>query len=409
MAGELFGDSTIKVHCLCGGFGFPHGTASTKRILLMGRALLSKGIPFHVWHIGPSSFADNTSKHGAFQGITWEYLSPSVRRPDNRWLRMGYFLFGSALLPFKLFRKRKGLYVYCYYQGDLLNLWILFVCRLLGTPVIQECCEWWPGTPSETYLNRWMYNKLMFRWSAGALPISSLIEERIRRIAAPRYPLLKVPVLVDAVEVQRERLTPPSTADAGHSYLFWCGMVDGYMRDPLFMVRVLGALKEEYSLMPRLVLGGPCSQSARTQLSRAAEEAGVDSHQVIATGYLPEVELFRLATHAAVALLPLWDDDRSKTRFPTKLALYAAAGRPVVSCAIGELKHYLQDRETALLVTPGDERQWAKAVATLLQDENLSYFLTEQMKYKILAHFDFKSVGLKLKNWFTKEMVDNNK
>lgn len=394
--------SNLQVCCLCGGFGFPYGTASTKRVLLMGKALLAEGVPFHVWHIGPSSFVDNTDKHGVYQGITWGYLSPSVRRPDSRWLRMGYFLFGCALLPFRLFRARKRLCVYCYYQGDVLNLWILLVCCLLGIPVIQECCEWWPGTPSETVLTRWMYSKLMFRWSAGALPISSLIEERIQRIAGPGYPLLKVPVLVDADEVQRERYALPSTAGVGQSYLFWCGMVDGYMRDPLFLIRVLGSLKSEHSLTPCLVLGGPCSQSAREQLLRAAEEAGVESHQVVATGYLPEVELFRLATHAAVALMPLWDDDRSKTRFPTKLGLYAAAGRPVVSCAIGEIPHYLHDQETALLVPPGDEQLWAEAVATALQDEDLSALLAERMQTQVLPRFDFKSVGLGLTHWFTK-------
>jgi glycosyltransferase involved in cell wall biosynthesis len=245
-----------------------------------------------------------------------------------------------------------------------------------------------------------MYQNIMFRWSTGALPISKLIEERIKKLARSDYPVLRIPVLVDADEVGRESNQTPTTPGAVHPYLFWCGMVDGYKRDPLYLISVLGEIGRRYALWPRLILGGPCSDTARKELLVSASEAGLEQGQVIATGFLPEKELFRLSTHATVALLPLWNDDRSATRFPTKLGLYAAAGRPVVASPIGEISHYLRDRETVLFASAGDVSAWADAIATLMNDPDLCARLVDRMQSDVLPLFEYRSVGPILKEWF---------
>lgn len=134
----------------------------------------------------------------------------------------------------------------------------------------------------------------------------------------------------------------------------------------------------------------------------AASEAGLEHDQIIATGFIPETELFRLANHAKVALMPLWDDDRSKSRFPTKLGLYAAAGRPVVTSPIGEILHYLQDGETALFAAVGDEVAWADAIAKVLQDEGLACQLSERIQNDFLPRVEYRAVGPTLKEWFGK-------
>lgn len=392
----------LIIYCICAGFGFPVGTASTKRIMLLGRALHSVGVPFHVWHIGTSSYPQNVDRKGEQGGISWEYLSPVVRRPDNCWLRALCFIWGFSLLPFKLAKHRQYICVYLYSQGDLINLGVLIVCRMLRIPVAQECCEWWPGTPDEKPFRRWMYHRIMFRWSRGALPISKLIEERIHNLARIDYPTLKVPVLVDVDEVHQERNHPPTTPETDKPYLFWCGMVDGYKRDPLFLIRVLGEMKRLYSLSPLLVLAGPCSVKVNEELLAAASKAGLSQTQISITGFISEAELFRLATHAAVALLPLWDDDRSNSRFPTKLGLYAAAGRPLVTSPIGEILHYLQDKETALFAPAGDECIWAEVIASVMVNPELSSTLVEHMQAYVLPQFEYRNLGPALKDWFGK-------
>jgi glycosyltransferase involved in cell wall biosynthesis len=50
---------------------------------------------------------------------------------------------------------------------------------------------------------------------------------------------------------------------------------------------------------------------------------------------------------------------------PLKVFEYMAAGRPIVASRIGQIESVLQDRQTALLVTPGDPGTLADAIETL--------------------------------------------
>jgi glycosyltransferase involved in cell wall biosynthesis len=390
-----------KVVCICGGFGFPVGTASTNRILLMGKALAAAGVPLHVLHLGPSACYANTEPCGNCDGVSWEYLSPSVKRPAGRWLRLLYFLWGGLLLPLRLFQFRKKAWAYIYYQGCLLGFWALLWCRLLRLPAVQECCEWWPGTgtSADNRFARWIYEKIMFRWSAGALPISQLIEERLCKLSRPGYPQLRVPVLVDAQEVRAEDEQAPSTLGTDQPYFLWCGMVDGYMRDPKLLVAALGCLAAQ-GQRPRLVLCGPCSASSREELTVAARGAGLDAAQVVIAGFVSDIELNRLATHAAGLLLPMWDDDRSRTRFPTKLGLYAAAGRPIVSCAVGEIAQFLENNVNALFFPPGDARALAERLRRLLTEPELSERLGATVRRNIAPQFDYRTHGPRLATWY---------
>ena len=389
----------MQVHCICNGLGFPLGTASTQRIMLLGRALQESGTPFHVWHIGTSFIPGNTLKKGARDGVTWEYLSPAIDRPDNRLIRYFYFLYGALQLPLRLWPARKNAKVLLYSDGGLLHLWMIACCRMLGIPTAQECCEWWPGTPRQTLLNRWMYRSVIFRWSQGALPISRLIETRIRRSAKAGYPILRIPILVDPAEVMREKERAPQTPGSDQPYLFWCGVLDSYLPDALFLVRVLGCLSRGRINPPRLVLAGPCGEKTREALAEESAKAGLADGQLILTGFIEESEVFRLATHAQLSLLPLWDDDRSQSRFPTKLGLYAAAGRPVVASPIGEIPHFLEDDETALFAA-GDEAAWSRTILRLLEEEGLARKIAVGMEKKFLPQVEFRNFGPSLKSWF---------
>lgn len=103
----------FRVYCVCGGFGFPFGTASTKRIRLIGRCIVTNGNQFHVLHIGPSSFDENKQKVGEIEGLTFEYLSPSIRRPSNSIRRVSIICGDAFYSPFAFFSiGGKVLYTY---------------------------------------------------------------------------------------------------------------------------------------------------------------------------------------------------------------------------------------------------------------------------------------------------------
>jgi glycosyltransferase involved in cell wall biosynthesis len=392
--------NSFKVYCICAGLGFPKGIASTKRIMLIGRALLSQGIPFYIWNIGPSYRSENKSKKGVTDGLIWEYLSPSTQRPKNKILRLFFYYFGGIKLIFKLFKIRKHSCVYLFATGELVDLWVLCFCKLMKIPVVHECCEWWPGTSRESIFNYWMYNHVIFKLSAGALPISKLIEEKITDLMGENYPQLRLPILVDSKEVIAEKYTESSIINSDKKYLFWCGDIDGYKRDPKFLIEVMGKLNRQNYQNVYLVLAGPCSDISQKELEADVSKEGIAADRVIITGYISETELFRIATHACIGLLPLWDDERSQTRFPTKLSLYAAAELPVITCNIGEITQYLSDNQNVIFAQPKDKNIWAKSITRLLNDDILRLNISERFKTEFLPRIEYQKLAPEIKTWF---------
>jgi glycosyltransferase involved in cell wall biosynthesis len=390
----------FRVFCICGGFGVPFGTASTKRIKLIGKCLVSNGIPFHVWHIGPSSFEENKHKYGEVDGLTFEYLSPSVRWPSKVFVRIIYYLWGCIQLFFRLFQHRRNGVVYVYYQGDFINLWTLLLCRLMKIPAVQEVCEWWPGTADGTFFNEWMYENIMFRWSNGAIPISCEIQDRIRLLTGPDYPLCLLPVLVDPAE--NEWLAKKSLSDApSRPMLVWCGMVDGYKRDVLFLIDAMAELKSHVGRNSLLRIVGPCTQENRAELLTYASSSNVSAERIDIVGFVSDAQLWNYCTQADALMMPLWNDDRSSTRFPTKLGQYVAAGRPIVTARIGETKHFLTD-DTAMFYPPGDAPGLAQSLDRLLSDPALGVRLAARAKLEVLPKVDFRENAERISKWFNK-------
>jgi glycosyltransferase involved in cell wall biosynthesis len=390
---ELF-----SVYCVCSGFGFPFGTASTNRVRLFGRCLVECRIPFHVLHLGPSSFGENKQKYGEHEGLTFEYLSPSVDRPDLLVKRILYYFWGCALLPFRLFRHRRKIFVYVYSQGDFINFWTLLLCRIMKIPCAQEVCEWWPGTPAENFFSRWMYHSIMFRWSKGALPISHEIESRIRVSAKPDYPLCLVPVLIDPLEkkTQAENILHHKPV---RPVFLWCGSVDGYKRDVLFLIESFSKLTSVAGQTAILRIVGPCTESGRAELMGHIRAKNISEERLDIVGFVSEQQLWSYCTQAEALLMPLWKDDRSNTRFPTKLGQYLAAGRPIITSRVGEIKHFLTD-ETAMFHPSGDASGLARSIDKLLTDPSLGTRLAARATQEVLPKVDFRSNAARISQWF---------
>ena len=390
----------FTVYCVCGGIGFPTGTASANRIRLIGKCLVSKGIPFHVWHIGPSSFKENFQKFGKVDGLTYKYLSPSVRRPKPFTLRAFYYLWGCMILSFRLLCNRSKSIVYVYYQGDIINLLALWICRLLNIPSVQEACEWWPGTARGTHFKKWMYRKIMFRWSKGAITISHEIRNRIQNLSSKNYRLCLVPVLIDPSENILKHECFRKNNAVIHEFL-WCGMVDGYKRDVLFLIDALAALRSGARQNTLLHIVGPCSKRAKAEVLSYASSKNLLDGQIRIAGFVTDSELWAFCRKAAALLMPLWDDDRSKTRFPTKLGQYVAAGRPIITAKVGEIKHYLTDK-SALFYLPGDAGSLAQCLERLIENPDIGKVAVAHANQDVLPKLDYRSIAHKVSQWFCK-------
>lgn len=134
--------------------------------------------------------------------------------------------------------------------------------------------------------------------------------------------------------------------------------------------------------MARLVLVG--DGPLRASLEEEAERRGLSGH-VIFTGGIDhsEVPVAASALDLLVAPYPTMDQFYFS---PLKVYEYMAAGKPIVASRIGQISDILEDRRTALLVTPGDASAVATAILRLWADRQFAEQLGHAARLEVQAH-----------------------
>ena len=331
-----------RVVCICGGLGFPLGSASSARIVMIGRALLSAGVGFHVLHCGPTPVPVNTQRSGVYEGISFEYTTV-LKRPENkllRWLVYAVAITGLTCRLIRMLPERRRTLVHLYVMMGPLNLYIGGLCRILGFPLSQELCEWWPGVNVCDRFTHWLHKRAMFEHATGALVISKEIERRVMTKKLEVNPGLVIHRLPAIVDYERFA-TAPGTEPWTFTY---CGT---WLHDICFCIEALAQVQRRGYRCKLTVVGAGVEYC--DEIFNFAASQNVAAEDVIFTGCVDEAGLASRYRSATALLLPMRDDDQSRTRMPNKLAEYLASGRPVVAGNIGELTAFLSDGENAFL------------------------------------------------------------
>lgn len=414
---HVFAETSHTVICVCGSEGYPYGFGGAARITLVGKALQAAGLKFHILHCGPSPLLENTRTRGIHKGISFEYTT-SLAKPKNTLARLLVYARAVTGLTWKLVRlraARKPITVYLYHMHGSLNLIAGALCQCLGVPVVQEMCEWWLEDPYCSALTHWLFRGRMFRASSGLLVISKEIERRARERAAKINPRLAIYRLHTVVDLDRFAVASPPyhPADNHIANFVWCGTIDGWVLDVMFLLSVLAHARR--SRPCQLTLIGSYSDATASVIIRKAASLGLavvdrggksasTSHRslgdVCLAGWVDEATLLTSFRGATALLLPLWDDDRSKTRMPNKLGEYLASGKPVITSRVGDLTDFLEDGVNAFLARPGDEQDFADKMLAILCDPQMAARVGAAGRQVCEQHFDYRVHAMGLARFF---------
>jgi len=400
-------ENLATVLCVCGSEGYPYGFGGTARITLVGKALQAAGLNYRILHCGPSPLVENTERRGVHEGISFEYTT-SLAWPKNRVARLLVYVRAVAGLTLKLVRARAAeehVAVYLYAMHGLLNLFVGALCQWLRFPLVQEMCEWWPAEPRCSALTRWLFRKRMFRASTGLLVISKAIEGWAHERAAKINPRLAIYRLPSVVDLDRFLVTRPPSRPAKNLIpnFVWCGTLDGWLPDVMFLLAALAGVQKAHPC--RLTLIGSYSSRAAQAIKQRASEHGLSvveghsrnaqngslsSEDVCLMGWVDEATLLASLRDASALLLPLWDDDRSRTRMPNKLGEYLASCKPVIVGRVGDLADFLVDGVNACLARPGDHADFADKMVALLNDPRRAARIGAAGRQICEQYFDYR-------------------
>lgn len=381
----------LHVIAVCPGIGFPAGQANTNRLCHIGKTIIEGGGRFTVWHFGTSPNTLNTHKKGVYEGIRFHYLSVRVQRPANAVVRHLIHLTGIVHLFFKILFQvtgRSNTVVFLDLQKTSLNIFLAPFCRMLGIKTVQEVNEWWPEVDNTSSLVKFLYRNIMFRFSQGSLLISGSYRQKIMQTTSyhPQHKFFYLPVLAEPLTKEivlngQVALSP---------YVFWCGMVDGYSKDVLFLIQSFRNVRAHHPAA-RLVIGGKYSEATKHRLYEELRLQNLPESCFKLTGFISNDDLLKYVHGAAVLVVPMWDDERSETRFPTKLGLFAFAGKGIVTAPVGELKEYFRNEDNCLFYRPGDAGSLAEKINRLLADSKEAAQLGQEAKRLAEKTFSYKN------------------
>jgi glycosyltransferase involved in cell wall biosynthesis len=375
--------------------GFPKGTATANRIRMIGKSIQLSSIPFVVYTNYVKYEPDNDEKEGVDDEIRFNYLCRRTKSPFKV-LRMLFFAGGLINLfkVLKSFNPKEDI-VYIYAHGHIFNLVTLLMCNFFGLKVIQEINEWY-HRDLRKIIATYIMERPVMKYSRGVISISEYISDKIRSIN-PQMNILNVPILEDTskfnlVEIKNIK-----------NYCFWMGDVDGYLRDIKFILNILFRAKEELDITIPFIVSGPLSSSSEEVLREYCENNNYNFEQnVKLLGFISEDKLLKYCSEAYFFIVPLWDDERSKARFPTKIASFMSSGQPIITCEIGDVAKFLTDEVDVLFFKPDNIGSALKVLKKLLEDKSLYSRIYLNSRKKSIQILDYSSYANDFKVFLTK-------
>ncbi len=153
-------------------------------------------------------------------------------------------------------------------------------------------------------------------------------------------------------------------------------------KDHLTLIEAVAALRERVEMHLMVVGEGP----ERPRIERRVAELGL-RQQVTLTGHKNSSAPYYGIANVAVL--------SSRTEgSPNALLEAMAAGVPVVATAVGGIPEIVTDRESALLVQPGDPKAMTAAIGRLLAESDLRERLSQRARERVVTfHSPEQRVG----------------
>jgi len=387
----------VNVNCICDGISFPFGEATNQRIIMIGKASLLKGNSFDVYvNCKRPRNPLNTNLSGVYEDIRFQHLNKSLQVGLPKWKNaFGYYLTGfyNAFKVLRSLRKNKNNVIYLYSQGSLFNAYICLLSSMYKIPVVQEVNEW-PEDLDQFNFKSIIYKSFMFRWAKGAISISDNITAKINKYkpAANKMNILLLPILADKNNWLQKDVMIQKT-------FLWCGQVDGYFRDVILILKAYANLFAKFPEYKILICGKYKSITGEI-INNSMKDLGLSNGNIILTGYVTDEQLFEYCQTATALISPLWNDQRSSARFPTKIASYLFASRPVLTCKMGETGKYLIDKENALFFEPGDAQGLSNLMEFCIHEKSIADQIGKRGTILAEAEFDFRRHADGLDNFF---------
>lgn len=387
------------------GIGLPNGYAPSSRLKYLAASMASHGNSVEIVVGRPSDFygrALNQDARGEVCGVKYKYMNSSPVYSSNTVIRRVQSQIGiirSFFYALSWSRSSERPVVFAYVRNVQLLAVLSLAARLRGAKIYLELCEWQEALKTQSWherLNNILFSKYAFRLVDGVVCISEYIQKRVAEHSKGEglnIGTVRVPILSDMDEfygvlpMNRER-----------RYLMYCGNL--VYQDTLeYLLSAFKVVANVHADVELLIAGSSWSDSFAERFKKQVSVQQLED-RVSLLGYVSREELLQYYAGSEALVIPLFNDEVSKARFPTKISEYLFSARPVVTTAIGEAGLLLKDRVNAY-VSPSDSvHDFAEAMLRALSDANRD--AVGRAGYETACNtFDYRRYGHVLSEFFS--------
>lgn len=395
---------TMRVIVVGDGIGLPNGYASTSRFTLLAAALDGSVKDVEIFVATPSEFfgkAMNDKPKGMVKNIKYQYALGTIIYSKHSLVRRIQSALGilyTAYYIIKNYRHDNFVILAYVFKVQLLAA-LSIAARLSGGKLVLELCEWQEALPTlnwHTKLNNKLFSRYATKMVDGAICISDLIYNRLKdtkKYKNNRLHLIKIPILCDTSDFSEMS----SYNHEKEEYIMFSGSFS-YEHTILFILESFSKLLDNGVSIKLYISGGSYNPIHIEKVKDNIAKLNLTEH-VKLLGFVDRSDLINYYKNARCLLIPLFDDEVSNARFPTKLAEYLLSGVPVVTNNVGEVGEILKHGISAYMTEPGNTDEYALTIQQAMHDSK-RLDIARQGKQVAMKNFEYKAHSKPLTDMF---------
>lgn len=334
---------------------------------------------------------------GKNDGVKFIYINGKANRSDNRFTWMinricGFINEWRFILHRAKQRKLDALFIYTLYSLNVLFYTLL--SYIYKFPVILNMVEYRSGFKRKggflSSINDWLFDKLIYRFVNGYIPISEFLIGKVIRM---NKPYLKIPAICDFESFQYIN----KIKNTGEKYFLYCGFA-AYMEIIHFIIHSFERIQDnEYYLYIVTFGGADRINTVKEIIGSSPKRDFIRIFIDIESSYL-----INLYTYSKANLIPLRPTIKDIARFPHKIGEYSASRNPIITTKIGEITHYFTDRVNALIANNFNIKEFS---------QKMQYIINNPQKAKLIGlkgyetgevHFNYQTYSETLRELILK-------
>jgi glycosyltransferase involved in cell wall biosynthesis len=386
----MVGDKKIEI-VFVGKTAFPVSTASSNRILSIGKGMVHVGASVSVYCFGVTKFsskANPIAQKGKIDNICWNFTSLRVTATSFRLIN-GLFLFVGQILGYfqiliKYYNKRPNFFTSQSGLGYIFPLWVLAkVCR----GKINFFRSEYPIVKLKNNSLSKVYELLLYPITFKLFDGMFLMTIALHKYFSPwknEKAFVKIAPLTIDVSLFSKHYDSPFNFD----YIAYSGSLSNEKDGIDILIKAFGIIEKQFPNLRLVIIGGAKNEDDNQKLLDIVEEFVSLPEKVIFTGLIKTSILPKYLTNASILALARPNSLQAQGGFPSKVGEYLATGNPVVVTDTGEIVNYLENKVNALIAVPGDVDDFVSKLLWALKNKQKANLIGEKGQKVAIDQFN---------------------